>query len=348
MSIRISVAMATYNGEKFLYEQLQSLANQQLLPYELVVTDDGSSDSSLELLRSFAETAPFTVSIHINEHNLGFSDNFFKAAKLCRGDWVAFCDQDDVWLPNKLADAAREIELHDDVTLILQNAFLCNSNLTQKGRLFPAKIKAGRYGSGSQFGFWVWLGFLQTIKVNLLHELTNSKRPPNYFPGHTMQSHDKWTCMVANSIGGIVVLDEPAALYRRHDTALTGQYLAQTASERITKAMSVGGSHYTFLAKVAESTALYLEQMTYTCRRSEWRIKLLKAAVGFRRIAKIQTSRASLYSASTFFERCRFFLSILKLGGYIGPALVAMGWKSAAKDLSFTLGFMRLRGREQE
>lgn len=348
MSTRISVAMATYNGANFLYEQLKSLSIQHLLPYELVVTDDGSSDSTLVLLRTFAETAPFPVRIHENEHNLGFSDNFLKAAKLCRGDWVAFCDQDDVWLPNKLADAARAIERYADVTLILQNASLCNADLTQRGRLFPDRIKAGRYGSGYQYGFWVWLGFLQTIKANLFLELLSSQRPPNYFPGHGLQSHDKWTCMVANAIGGIVVLDGPAALYRRHDAAITGQYLQQTASERITKAMSVGSRHYAFLAMVAESTARYLEQMAAKCQRMVWQTKLYRSAVGFRRISKIQTSRAGLYSASSFFGRVRFFLSVLTRGGYIGPALIAMGWKSAAKDLSFTLGLMRLRGGGRE
>lgn len=347
MSMRISVAMATYNGDKFLDEQLKSLSSQHLLPTELVVTDDGSSDSTLELLRAFAETAPFPVRIHENEHNLGFSDNFLKAAKLCSGDWVAFCDQDDVWLPNKLEDAARAIARHANVTLILQNAILCNADLTQRGRLFPAKIKAGHHGTGSQYAFWVWLGFLQTIKADLFHELINSDRPPNYFPGHAFQSHDKWTCMVANAIGGIVVLDGAAALYRRHDAALTGQYLAQSASERLVKAMSVGADHYAFLAKVAESTARYLHQIADTCQRTDWRTKLLRSAVGFSRLAKIQTSRAGLYCSTSFFGRVSFFLSVLIRGGYVGPALVAMGWKSAAKDLSFTFGFMRLRGGGQ-
>lgn len=343
MTMRISIAMATYNGEKFIQEQLESLTSQQLLPCELVVTDDGSSDSTLELLQAFAETAPFPVRIHENETNLGYSDNFLKAAKLCTGDWVAFCDQDDVWLPNKLIDAARAIEQHAEVSLILQNAHLCNADLMQRGRLFPDKINPGRHQECSQYGFWVWPGFLKTIKADLLQDIESSRRPLNYFPGQAFQSHDKWTCMVANAIGGIVVLGSPAALYRRHDAALTGQYLAQSTSDRIGKAMSVGADHYAFLSKVAASTAQYLEQMAETCRRSDWRTKLEKSAVGFERIARIQTNRANLYRATSFFARVKFFLAVLIDGGYIGPALVAMGWKSAAKDLGFTLGLVRLR-----
>lgn len=344
MTMRISIAMATYNGEKFIQEQLESLTSQQLLPCELVVTDDGSSDSTLELLQAFAETAPFPVRIHENETNLGYSDNFLKAAKLCTGDWVAFCDQDDVWLPNKLIDAARAIEQHAEVSLILQNAHLCNANLTQRGRLFPDRIKTGRHREGSQYGFWVWVGFLQTIKANLFRELGDGQRPPNYFPGHAFQSHDKWTCMVANAIGGFAVLDRPAALYRRHDAALTGQYLEQSASERIGKAMTVGADHYGFLSMVAASTCQYLECMASACRRADWRAKLLKAARGFNHIDQIQNRRAGLYSAPSFVGRISFFFSILIRGGYFGPALVAMGWKSAAKDLACALGLARLNG----
>jgi glycosyltransferase involved in cell wall biosynthesis len=342
--IRISAAMATYNGAKYLGAQLASLAAQEHLLTELIVCDDGSSDTTVALLRTFAETAPFPVHIYENERNLGYSENFLKAAKLCMGDWVAFCDQDDVWLPNKLSDAADAIERHRDASLILQNSSLCNEDLTKLGRLFPASIKVGRHGEGSQYGFWVWPGFLKTIKGSLLHELDNSQRPPNYFPGHGVQSHDKWTCMVANAIGGIVVLDRPAALYRRHDAALTGQYLEQTASERIAKAMFVGADHYAFLSTVAKSTAQYLAQMADACNRKEWSIKLREAARGFLRIAQIQKNRASLYCAPSFIGRVKNFLSILIHGGYVGPALIAMGWKSAAKDLGFALGFVRLSG----
>lgn len=343
MTMRISIAMATYNGEKFIQMQLESLSCQSFFPFELVVTDDGSSDATVLLLRAFAETAPFPVRIYENENNLGYSNNFLKAAKLCSGDWVAFCDQDDVWLPNKLANAARAIERYADVSLILQNAHLCNADLMQRGRLFPDKINPGRHQECSQYGFWVWPGFLKTIKADLLQDIESSRRPLNYFPGHGVQSHDKWTCMVANAIGGIAVLREPAALYRRHDKALTGEYRAQSASERIVKATSVGAEHYAFLARVAKSTALYLLQMAETCRRSDWRTKLEKSAVGFERIARIQTNRANLYRATSFFARVKFFLAVLIDGGYIGPALVAMGWKSAAKDLGFTLGLVRLR-----
>ena len=99
---RISIAMATYNGSKYLREQLDSLAAQTLPPCELVVTDDGSTDDTLGILDRFRRRAPFPVHLHRNEQRLGYRDNFLKAAQLCSGELIAFCDQDDVWMPDKL------------------------------------------------------------------------------------------------------------------------------------------------------------------------------------------------------------------------------------------------------
>ncbi|RMG82452.1 MAG: glycosyltransferase, partial [Chloroflexi bacterium] len=108
--MKISVAMATYNGEACLNEQLESLVRQEHQPYELVVGDDGSSDRTLDILRAFAARAPFPVRVTVNPERLGFGENFLQTARRCSGEWIAFCDQDDVWLPHKLAACATAIE----------------------------------------------------------------------------------------------------------------------------------------------------------------------------------------------------------------------------------------------
>ena len=102
----ISVAMCTYNGEKYLREQLESIALQTRLPAELVICDDRSTDSTSEIIRNFADSAPFPVRFNLNPVNLGgatkgITKNFEQASRLCTGDLIAFCDQDDVWLPKK-------------------------------------------------------------------------------------------------------------------------------------------------------------------------------------------------------------------------------------------------------
>lgn len=100
--MKISIAMATYNGAKYLQEQLDSFVTQTRQPDELVVCDDGSSDATVEILRHFAAGAPFAVEIHENEVNLSHAKNFEKALSLCGGDVIFFSDQDEVWFPEKV------------------------------------------------------------------------------------------------------------------------------------------------------------------------------------------------------------------------------------------------------
>lgn len=102
-ALRISIALCTFNGEKYLLQQLNSIQNQTVLPTELVICDDGSSDRTLELAREFAEQARFAVRIISNSQRRGSTKNFEKAIGLCTGEIIALCDQDDVWYPEKLA-----------------------------------------------------------------------------------------------------------------------------------------------------------------------------------------------------------------------------------------------------
>src|SRR5579862_5858669 len=100
--MRLSIAMCSYNGSRFLNDQLQSIRDQMLSPDELVVCDDASSDETTQILERFALSAPFPVRILRNERNLGPARNFEQAIRLCQGDLIALCDQDDYWHPNKL------------------------------------------------------------------------------------------------------------------------------------------------------------------------------------------------------------------------------------------------------
>ena len=100
--MKISVALATYNGAVYLKQQLDSLALQTVLPDELIVCDDSSTDETLRILMNFKNTAPFEVQVFKNEVNLGFNKNFERAMSLCTGDLIFLCDQDDVWFDNKL------------------------------------------------------------------------------------------------------------------------------------------------------------------------------------------------------------------------------------------------------
>ena len=100
--LRISVAMCTFNGGRYLKEQLGSIANQSRLPCELVICDDHSTDDTIAILKQFQAEASFPVLVIQNALRLGSTRNFDQAIGLCRGEFIALCDQDDRWLPAKL------------------------------------------------------------------------------------------------------------------------------------------------------------------------------------------------------------------------------------------------------
>ena len=109
----ISIAMATFNGERFIRKQLESLAKQTLSPFELVITDDGSTDSTLAIIDEFARQAPFPVRLYRNPTQLGYVQNFMHCAHLCKGELIAFSDQDDIWDDRKLRCACSVFEEHN-------------------------------------------------------------------------------------------------------------------------------------------------------------------------------------------------------------------------------------------
>ena len=105
----ISVTMATYNGKAYVKEQIDSILAQTIQEFELVVCDDYSTDNTYQILEKYA-AKDSRIKIFRNDFNLGFKKNFEKAISLCTGEYIALCDQDDIWLPNHLELLKRNLE----------------------------------------------------------------------------------------------------------------------------------------------------------------------------------------------------------------------------------------------
>lgn len=100
MEKTVAIAMATYNGSRFLRQQLDSLYNQTKIPDEVVVCDDNSSDNTCDILEEYH--IKYGLKYYVNDKSLGVNANFYKVVSLCNSDYIAICDQDDIWLPNKI------------------------------------------------------------------------------------------------------------------------------------------------------------------------------------------------------------------------------------------------------
>jgi glycosyltransferase involved in cell wall biosynthesis len=132
-SSRVSVAMCTYEGERYLQEQLQSIVGQTRPPDELIVCDDGSTDGTLAILDRFRSQTSLPVRVHVNEERIGPTKNFERAITLCEGDIIFLSDQDDVWRPEKLEVLAAAFARSPGIGAVFSNADVVDERLEPRG-----------------------------------------------------------------------------------------------------------------------------------------------------------------------------------------------------------------------
>ena len=114
----ISVALACYNGENFIYEQIQSIINQTITDLEIIICDDKSTDNTIDIIHNIKDKR---IKLYQNNIQLGVVKNFEKAISLCNGEYIALSDQDDVWVEKKLE---KQLKIPKLVTLSLIPAYL--------------------------------------------------------------------------------------------------------------------------------------------------------------------------------------------------------------------------------
>jgi glycosyltransferase involved in cell wall biosynthesis len=210
--------MCTWNGEQYLREQLASISAQTRAPDELVVCDDNSSDETVRIVSDFANSAPFPVHLHVNEQNLGSTRNFAQAINLCKGDIIALCDQDDVWLPGKLAQLEAEFERAPNVGLIFTDAEIIDeagspvgNTLWEQLPLRPAERERLRTKRAID----------ELLPGSLVTGATMSFRSrfkelvlpiPHYLP----IIHDAWIALLVAAVSEVLPLPTPLIRYRQH------------------------------------------------------------------------------------------------------------------------------------
>lgn len=229
----VSVVMATYNGARFLEPQLESIATQTRLPDELVVCDDQSSDETVEIVERFVSRAPFEVRVERNPERLGFAGNFLKAARLSRGDVIAWSDQDDVWMPEKLAVCAHELESDDEVLLVVHasrfgdwmrrgHPVVRAATGDWMGRFTPRRVRRRTVYTPTTLPLrtrFPGRSSLVSRRVLNVADALEARLPGiiDEFQGH----HDIWIGFVAGAIGKIVMLPDALVQYRQHEEQVT-------------------------------------------------------------------------------------------------------------------------------
>lgn len=208
----VSIAMATYNGEKYLKEQLDSIYNQTYNNIEVIVCDDCSTDNTVAILKEYAEK--YGLNYYVNEKNVGYVKNFEKAIGLCSGQYIALSDQDDLWNDKKIETLLQEIKenllIHSDASLIDEDGNILSQ--TWKNEI----------SSHKRFEDFLFSNVVTGCTVMFSKVLLKDVLP---FP-HGLAYHDWYLAIHAAKYGKIRYLNKPLVKYRQHLTQDTGAHSA--------------------------------------------------------------------------------------------------------------------------
>ena len=201
----VSIALATYNGEKYLQVLLDSLLAQTYPYLEIIAVDDRSTDKTVELLQQYSLLHPH-IKVYVNESNLGFVKNFEKAVSLCNGEYIAMCDQDDYWLPENIM---RKVEEIGEYPAVYCDSFIAHENLEKTGKKISDVFVCKTYTNCLNY----------TIFSNIYGHTWMFRRSlylsAPIFPLYI--THDWWLAYNGILKGGVKFLPEPLAIYRQHD-----------------------------------------------------------------------------------------------------------------------------------
>jgi len=223
----ISVALCTFNGEAFLERQLESIDTQTLTPDELIISDDGSTDGTIEIAQAFQKRAKFRVTIMKNHNNLGVVKNFEQAIGACSGQYLFLCDQDDVWDKKKIETQVGVLRANPQLGYVFSDAILINENGENEGYLW-GRLRIGR-GQITRFNADPWFQIETLLRRNIVTGATMAFRKeclPYLLPfpeNSQIYIHDGWSALNMSLQGFMgFALDSRLIAYRQHSRQLLG------------------------------------------------------------------------------------------------------------------------------
>lgn len=205
----ISIAMATYNGAKYLSEQINSILNQTVAPNEIIIVDDCSTDGTWTILQQYAQQYN-QIKLYRNAQNIGGCQSFNKAIMQCSGDYIALSDQDDVWLPEKLSILVTEIGdnllIHSDAVIVDESLNVI-SNTFKKGLINKHSLVDYLMSNAVTGCTCMFSKDLVTLSFPITAEF---------------YIHDHFISIIAGIFGTVKYIDKPLIKYRQHQNSQIG------------------------------------------------------------------------------------------------------------------------------
>lgn len=216
--LRISIALATYQGERFLAQQLESFLAQSRLPDELCISDDGSTDATAQVVAEFSTKAPFAVKFIANSSRGGVNKNFENAVAQCSGDVILFSDQDDVWLPSHIDELVRPMESRPEIVAVASDSQFVDEDLNSTGSTqtqadrFPASLRDATLRMNKN-----QLRLVLRQNIHSGHGMAFRRSLLTLLlPFTTTFMYDEWVLVLAAAAGRITYAAQPLTLHRQH------------------------------------------------------------------------------------------------------------------------------------
>ena len=220
----VSVVMATYNGEKYLEEQITSILSSTYKDFQLYIVDDGSQDNTLEIINRYMDKYPDKIHLSKNEHNLGVTLNFLNAVSKTSSEYIMLCDQDDVWKADKIAKTLRRVKqmevqfgkelpiaVFTDAYIVDESLNIIHESFFNSGRLNPGLTDLPHLLMENKL-----IGCTVMINQALRQILQRRSLPER------AKFHDGWLGLIAASVGKIGFIKEPTLYYRQHGANVVG------------------------------------------------------------------------------------------------------------------------------
>jgi len=213
MSVLVSIAIATYNGEQFLEEQLNSIYSQTYKNFEVVVADDASEDKTVEILDKYEKL--FGLIYSVNQKRLGVVKNFETAVAKCKGKYILLSDQDDVWLPNKINQLLENI---GNASLIYSDGIIYHGENEIKPKRISNEKWISLFGTDSSnkdfLKYTLLNSFILGCSMMFDREILEDAIP--FYESNL--NHDWWLVLCAQNKKGIKYLNEVLFKYRIHES----------------------------------------------------------------------------------------------------------------------------------
>jgi len=325
-STRLSIAMATYNGARFIAEQLQSFTQQTRHPDELVVTDDGSTDETLTIIERFADEVSFPVHVHRNQERIGYTRNFEAAIARCTGDIIFLSDQDDVWFPDKLETIAAVFESDGDIQAVLNGQIITDPDLAHEGVTMLDNARRMGKAENDLVG-----GCATAFRRPWGKMLLPMPADASQLIAAGALAHDMWLNELSVLLGVRHFYERPLQYYRRHGDTATQSIDNRPQLVRLTDLVATRVKRAPVDAWERRAAVLELYRRWLKEHRSDLSglgsvsqafAKLDHHASSISR--RVEISRARLH------RRPAAILSLCLSGGY----RYFNGWKSALRDLT--------------